>query len=128
MKKLFLILAAFLLIAGGLLYYRYGDPLIKTTRSYILFTTFLKNVDERRFDEAAKVLRTDPDIFCIRNGYVFYDGSDYTEILKQARPQFWSTFNYYMDDGSTGDKFIFGCITKDDYILIRKGKIVSVHL
>lgn len=129
MKRLSILLVAAGILAGALyLGRKYGESFSTAVDNYLVVSGFLRNVKAGRFDKAGTVLKTDPQLFCLRDGKVLSGGVDLTDGFKKATPLFRATLDYYLGDRPEGNKVFFACVSDMDYFLLRKGKIVTAHV
>jgi hypothetical protein len=129
MKSVIILLVVAGILAAGLTVGRkYGEPLASALENYLVVSSFLRNVKAGKIEKANKVLKTDPQLFCVIEGKVMSGGIDLTDGFMKATPLFRPTLDYYMGDRPEGNKVFFACVSDMDYFLLRKGKIVTANV
>lgn len=117
--------ALLMLIATvGLLLICY-KPISKTYQSCLIYNEFSNALENKNWVKAKEILKTDPSWCKIENGKLLYWGhSDIKNNITVFGPSYLKTLEYYITDGSMGDKVVF----VNGYILLKDGKITFIKI
>ncbi len=126
--KICIVVLVFLLLGIALLAGSMYRPLYDTNRSCQLFQEFVGHVRRAEWAEADALLETDPEVFRIEDGKVFYRNHDYTAHVATAEPSFWNTFKNTIGSSDSDEKVIFQATSRADYAKLKDGKIVYIKM
>lgn len=124
-KKTALIVSVIVFVSATI--WAYG-PIGKTIRSCAILEKFVDHVKSGDWLSAKAMLATDTHWFRVEEGKVLYWDHDVTSVISKAEPVFWRTLDYYVTDGSRGEKVVFTASSIADYALLRDGRLIFVKL